>query len=37
MKIFEKEEGRKVDWKRPLDELVISGMQVAISHIRNNR
>ena len=37
MKIFEKEEGRKVDWTRPLDEMMISGMQVAISHIRNNR
>lgn len=37
MKIFEKEEGRKVDWTKPLDEMMIAGMQVAISHIRNNR
>lgn len=37
MKIFEKEEGRKMDWNKPLDEMMICGMQVAISHIRNNR
>lgn len=37
MEIFKLEEGREVDWTRPLDEMMISGMQVAISHIRNNR
>jgi len=37
IKIFELEEGRKLDWNNKLDEIMISGMQVAISHIRNNR
>ena len=37
IKIFELEENRKLNWNNDLDTLVISSMQVAISHIRNNR
>jgi len=36
-KIFEEEEGRKPNWNNSKDELVVSCMQVAISHVRNNR
>ncbi len=36
-RIFEEEEGRKVNWSNSKDELVVSCMQVAISHVKGNR
>jgi len=37
IKIFEIEHKRKLDWRNDTDALVVSAMQVAISHIRKNR